>query len=169
MVDQPSMCDEVVANSDKVTSGFGWTKAIIQECLIVVVINGVIAFFVFRGRTDIIWLGWGGIYAYLFPMSMMLPFFSSFFGYMIGDGYRRALGKPGGSRRWPRWWLWAILTGILNAVLGAVLIMLGLWSGDYIWPQHQFHYAQALLIVCAVAAGMAALFHSLCIRLGMSF
>jgi hypothetical protein len=87
------MSDSFSSDSEELAFEFGWNRAIIQECLVVIVINGTIAWFVFRGRTDIVWLGWGGIYSLLFPMSMILPFFSSFFGYRLGWGYRQLKRK----------------------------------------------------------------------------
>jgi len=163
-----SMSDNFSSDSEELTFGFGWTRAVIQECLVVVVINGAIAWFVFRGRTDIVWLGWGGIYAYLFPMSMILSFFTSFFGYRLGCEYRRLKGKSTKTEKLSRWWLGGILTGILSSLTGAMFMVLGLWLGDYLWPNLEFSHLLASLIVCVLAAIMAAVFHPVAIRLGMS-
>lgn len=162
------MSDSFSSDSEGLTFGFGWTRAIIQECLVVIIINGTIAWFVFRGRTDIVWLGWGGIYSFLFPMSMILPFFSSFFGYRLGYGYQRLKRKATTAEIRSRWWLWGIMTGMLSGLIGAMFMLLGLGLGDYLWPHQVFSYTQATGVVCLLSAVMAAVFHPLGIRLGMS-
>ena len=161
------MSDSFSSDSEELTFGFGWNRAIIQECLVVIVINGTIAWFVFRGRTDIVWLGWGGIYSLLFPMSMILPFFSSFFGYRLGWGYRQLKRKATPAPTLSIWWLWGIVTGILSGLIGAMVMLLGRELGDFIWPRHEFSHIQVSGIVCLLAAVMAAVFHPVGICLGM--
>ncbi len=60
-------------------SRYVWKVAIPRECAIVVLVNAPWAWLVFRGREDITHLGWGGLMAFLGPMSFVLPFFTSFF------------------------------------------------------------------------------------------
>lgn len=147
---------------------FGWTRAILQECIIVVAINGSIAWFVFRGRQDIVWLGWAGIFSFLFPMSLMLPFFTTFFGYMIGSGYRKLQSTALPSAAAGKWWWRAIAIGLLHAFIASIFTYTSLSFANKLWPQSQFNHLQAVGIVCVVSIVFASIFHSRSIFKGMS-
>jgi len=147
---------------------FGWSRAILQECIIVVAINGIIAWFVFRGRHDIVWLGWSGIFSFLFPMSLMLPFFTTFFGYMIGIGHRKLQTTGLLTAQAGKWWWRATAIGVLHALIAALLTHTTLFSANKLWPQVQFNGLQAVAIVCVVSIIFASIFHSRSILKGMT-
>lgn len=152
----------------RLSPNFGWTRAILQECVIVVAINGIIAWFVFRGRQDIVWLGWAGIFSFLFPMSLMLPFFTTFFGYMIGTGHRKTQSNELPSVQAGKWWRRATAIGVLHALIASLITYISLSFANKIWPQVQFNDLQAVAIICAISIVFASVFHTRSIYKGMT-
>ncbi|MFN7874046.1 MAG: hypothetical protein ACK5YR_17080 [Pirellula sp.] len=145
-------------------SRYVWKVAIPRECAIVVLVNAPWAWLVFRGREDITHLGWGGLIAFLGPMSFILPFFTSFFGWMTGIILKPYFGFAKVHLSFQNWILPASLVGILNGILGAVTTVSCLWGMDRIVPNLRWNTFQAVLIVSIVACMLATVFHPWCIR-----
>ncbi|MCU0710520.1 MAG: hypothetical protein MUC43_00575 [Pirellula sp.] len=145
-------------------SRYVWRIAVPRECAIVVLFNAPWAWLVFRGRDDITHLGWGGLMAFLGPMSFVLPFFTSFFGWMTGIILKPYFGFTK-VRLSVKNWIWpASVIGVFHGMIGVAAIVLSLWGMDKLFPSLRWNAYQAVAIVSCVACLLATVFHPWCIR-----
>ncbi len=153
--------------SEQARSGLAkyiWKSAVPRECAIVLLANAPLAWLVFRGREDIGQWGWGGLVAYLGPMSFFLPFFTSFFGWMGGLMLKPYFGFTPVQLSVRSWLLPGSLCGMVHGVLGVIAMLAFLGGIDLLAPSMTWNAWQSVAIVSVVSCVFAILFHPVAIR-----
>jgi len=135
-------------------SDYAWKVLAPREFLINVAINAPLAFLVFRPAEYVPLIGWFSLYVYCGPMSVLLPFLTTFFGYMNGV-LARAQGKAG--KPWPagaKWKVKALLAGVCAAVVVGVVTLAGFYLLSVAIPG-LFLSRLATVTIIAVSSGVA--------------
>lgn len=146
---------------------FLWKIALPREFAINLVINTTIAFLVFRGRNNIGLLGWGGIASMLIPMSILLPFFTSFFGVFAGRIARLGNSELPPLDHQKPWIGFAVLTSLRNSIVVMCANAAVLYGLDYGMPGIEMVWAWVVLGIGVGSALFACFLHGVSIRESM--
>ena len=155
------MFDESLSDaSRRSVQRFVLRTAIPREFVINAMINGVIAFFVYRNRIDIPILGWGGLMAMLGPMSLLMPWLTSFFG-VFSCAMARNVGiiVPSDPQDL-RWLQRALKIALVNTIFICPTIITFIYFCHYFFQHATFNSATAILGISFGSAFIACLIHS---------
>ena len=139
---------------------FAWQIAGIREIIINLVINSIIPLWVYSKQDQVPLWGWHGLIVVLGPMSMLLPWLTSFFGVLAGS-----LSRIGGAvlpRLDPktRWVGFAVRLATLRTLIVSPIV----WSFVYLlskaYPEWSMSSRIAVFSLCFGSAIVAYLFHA---------
>ncbi|TVS10393.1 MAG: hypothetical protein EA424_25475, partial [Planctomycetaceae bacterium] len=115
-------------------SGYAWRILGPRELLINLLINGLIAWWVYRHTSQVPVVGWLSVLVIVGPMSFIMPVLTTYFGYLNGVNARR-WGRAG--RPWTAGTFWqskAWWAGLCAAAVAGPLSVIALLTIESIRP-----------------------------------
>jgi putative ABC transport system ATP-binding protein len=128
-------------------SGYAWRVLGPRELLINLLINGLIAWWVYRHTSQVPVVGWLSVLVIVGPMSFIMPVLTTYFGYLNGVNARR-WGRAG--RPWTAGTFWqskAWWEGLCAAAVAGPLSVIALLTIESIRPGLGFSRIGAMILV----------------------
>lgn len=152
--------EATVASPSRSLADYSWKVLGVREFVISVVINALIAYFVYRSAVRVPITGWLSLLVICGPMSFILPLLTTYFGYMNGV-IARSAGRAG--QVWApgtRWKGKALKAALLTACAVAPCAFATFYAFDLLLPGLTLSRASAVVFVAAYGGALGYFLHA---------
>jgi len=142
---------------------YAWLVAGPRDLVINGVINGVIAWFLYRGYAEVPLVTGHSVFSMLVPMTFILSFATTFFGYLSGLQWLKSASKIDGGERKIPWMAAGIRAGLLTSVCCGFIALAALMVCQRYFLEQKFSASATIAGLTAYAGALAYVLHALAV------